>query len=109
VRAPQHSRNAQHTTALHRHCPDLAVSTGSIPGNLTAIGTEYESFPCSPHAESALIQPSQRPTSFFNDRGLRPLALLENNGWRHQTLHYQLLALTNGVMSGSHDQLINQL
>jgi hypothetical protein len=40
---------------------------------------------------------------------LRPLALLENNGWRHQTLHYQLLALTNGVMSGSHDQLINQL
>jgi hypothetical protein len=56
-----------------------------------------------------LIQPSQRPTSFFNDRGLRPLALLENNGWRHQTLHYQLLALTNGVMSGSHDQLINQL
>jgi len=76
----------------------LATSTGSIPGKLTAIGTEYESFPRGPHAEVGIIRPDERPTSFFNDRGMRPMALLENNGWPTskviKTQHYQL-ALAN--------------
>ena len=50
-------------TQLYRHLPNLVTSTGSILGNLTAIGTEYESFPRGPHAEVGIIRPYERPTA----------------------------------------------
>lgn len=105
--APQ-ERTGQ-CTQLYRHHPNLVTSTGSILGNLTAIGTEYESFPRGPHAEVGIIRPNERPTTTAGYAHRCPMAPLENNGWptsKHSIINWTW-PLTNKVISGfhrSHDQ-----